>query len=593
MLKITKLFGICLITLILSSCGGSSGDTATAPATESTSSQLAKSVKLTGYAGLSLAQPKITDGTQTALLNKVFDWFTDSIMPKAYAQSTVQCNYDLLKLAGVATDGTLTKLPVTAGADDCTTGFIDMYDGTRYILLTASGIYKDGLTCNLVLINKADGNLYCVGERSRSIYKISGADSWKSYEKLQISDDGNYMYLEADSTVFDQNGQVTGIKTKLLRFDLTNDAKGPIASTLVEGIQQSWLNNTFGYNTDSEGFSIKGYQGLNNGDVSILYQRYISTAGTWANKLNAFYYAFKPDGTYDRIKFDDTAINTALTAAYRAATNNNAWGGGGNTQMNWYDISCFFKDSADDNSFIFTIPYYYGYMLPNSTWQSGVQAVIFKGTKPIAGSATIDISTLRSDSAICSESSSMAGPAMTNAGSSRPSKVGNSFYALQTSSGWDAGTSQWSQKTYLVSNKLDGSADVKKLVSNGNTWMGSRKIYTSKNYLFLKSPSTGTAWTSNSQPGDNLWRIDPNATFNPLINGELNPLDYQVVINATEYISIAKIATTSLDNKAKLTGRDLNDPDLAKIIGDIDEAGLFTKAAAANKDLQPVSIVKL
>jgi hypothetical protein len=398
------------------------------------------------------------------------------------------------------------------------------------------------------------------------------------------------MYLEADSTVFDQNGQVTGIKTKLLRFDLTNDAKGPIASTLVEGIQQSWLNNTFGYNTDSEGFSIKGYQGLNNGDVSILYQRYISTAGTWANKLNAFYYAFKPDGTYDRIKFDDTAINTALSAAYVAASSG---GWGGQSQLQWYDISCFFKDSADDNSFIFTIPYYYGYMLPNNTWQSGVQAVIFKGTKPVAGATTINISAVRSDSAICSESSSMGGAAMTNAGSSRPSKVGDSYYALQTSSGWDAGTSQWSQKTYLVSNKLDGSADVKKLVSNGNTWMGSRKIYASKNYLFLKSPSTGTAWTSNSQPGDNLWRIDPNATFNPLINGELNPLDYQVVINATEYISIAKIATTSLDNKAKLTGRDLNDPDLAKIIGDIDENGLFTKAAAANKDLQPVSIVKL
>ena len=505
---------------------------------------------------------------------------------------------NLLKLAGVAADGTLTKLPVTAGADDCTTGFIDMYDGTRYILLTASGIYKDGLTCNLVLINKSDGNLYCVGERSRSIYKISGSDSWKSYEKLQISDDGNYMYLETDSTVFDQNGQVTGIKTKLLRFDLSNDATGPVASTLVEGVQQTWLNNTFGYNTDTEGFSIKGYQGLNNGDVAILYQRYISTAGTWANKLNAFYYAFKPDGTYDRIKFDDAAINSALTAAYLAASSG---GWGGQSQLQWYDISCFFKDSADDNSFIFTIPYWYGYQEPATNngmnpgmWRSGVQAVIFKGTKPTSGASKIDITTVRSDSAICSESSGMGGaPAMTNAGGLRPSKVVDTYYALQTSSGWDAGTSQWSQKTYLVSNKLDGSADVKKLVSNGNTWMGSRKIYASKDYLFLKSPSTGTAWTSNSQPGDNLWRIDPKATFNPLINGELNPLDYQVVINATEYISIAKIATTSLDNKAKLTGRDLNDPDLAKIIGDIDEAGLFTKAAAANKDLQPVSIVKL
>jgi hypothetical protein len=371
---------------------------------------------------------------------------------------------------------------------------------------------------------------------------------------------------------------------------LTNDAKGPIASTLVEGIQQSWLNNTFGYNTDSEGFSIKGYQGLNNGDVSILYQRYISTAGTWANKLNAFYYAFKPDGTYDRIKFDDTAINTALSAAYVAASSG---GWGGQSQLQWYDISFFFKDSEDDNSFIFTIPYYYGYMLPNNSWQSGVQAVIFKGTKPVAGATTINISTVRSDSAICSESSSMGGAAMTNAGSSRPSKVGDSYYALQTSSGWDVATTQWTQKTYLASNKFDGSADVRQLVSNGNTWMGARKLYASKDYLFLRSPSTGAAWTSNSQPGDNMWRINPAATLPPLIGGDLNPLDYQVVIDSAEYISITKIATTSLDNKAKLTGRDLNDPDLAKIIGDIDENGLFTKAAAANKDLQPVSIVKL
>jgi hypothetical protein len=89
MLRMIKLFGVCLYAVILSSCGGSASDTATAPATESTSSQLAKSVKLTGYAGLSLAQPKITSGTQTALLNKVFDWFTDSLMPKAYAQSAI------------------------------------------------------------------------------------------------------------------------------------------------------------------------------------------------------------------------------------------------------------------------------------------------------------------------------------------------------------------------------------------------------------------------------------------------------------------------------------------------------------------------
>jgi len=34
-------------------------------------------------------------------------------------------------------------------------------------------------------------------------------------------------------------------------------------------------------------------------------------------------------------------------------------------------------------------------------------------------------------------------------------------------------------------------------------------------------------------------------------------------------------------------------PDLAKLIGDIDAPGLFTKAAAVNTALQPVLIVKL
>lgn len=588
-----KLISLSLITALLCGCGGGGGSSTAAPATESSSSQLAASVKLTGYAGLSLAQAKVSNGTQTASLNKLLNWVTDAVFPKAYAQATAQCNYDLLKLAGVASDGTLEKLAVTTGADDCTTGFIDMYDGAKYILLTASGIYKDGLTCNLVLINKADGNLYCVGERSRSIYKISGADSWKAYEKLQVSDDGNYMFLETDSTVFDQNGQVTGIRTKLLRFDLTDDAKGPISSTLVEGFQQSWLNSTFGYNTDSEGFSIKGYQGLNNGDLAILYQRYISTAGTWAQKLNAFYYTFNADGTYERVKFDDVSINTALTAAYTAATttNQSGWTPTG-SQQNWYDISCFFKDSADANSFVFTIPYWYGYN-SGSQWYSGLKSVIFKGSRPAAGATTMPVSTIRGDSVICAQYSSTGiGATPTAYGSgSRPSKVGDTYYALQSFDGWE--NNSWSQKTYLVANKFDGQPDTKQVISTSNTWTGSRKIYASKDYLFLKSPASGSSWTLSSQPGDNLWRIDPRATLNPLVNNELNPLDYTVVINANQFISITKLATNNSDNIAKLTGRDLSDPDLTKIIGDIDANGLFTKATAVNTTLQPVSIVKL
>ena len=599
---------IAFLCFLLTGCGGGSSSTtaaATAPSAETSSTQLASSVGLKGFSGLSLAQTQSSQGTQTALLEKLFNWATDTLLPKAYAQTAQQCNYDLLKLAGVTANGVLEQLKVTTGADDCTTGFVDMYDGKKYILLTASGIYKDGLTCNLVLINKADGALYCVGEKSRSIYKISGTDSWKAYEKLQVSEDGNFMFLETDSTVFDHNGQVTGIKTKLIRFDMSNDAVGPVSSTLLEGFQQSWLTGSnFGFNAaDFEGFRIKGYQGLNNGDLAILYERSISSSNSWAYKLNAFYYSFNADSTYERVKFDNASINTGLTTSYQAATSSNAgqgsWTGGG-AQLNWYDISCFFKDPTDPNSFVFTIPYYYGYSYQSGAswnWVNGVNAVIFKATKPAAGAATMGATVVRGDTAICSESSSMGGgAAMGAAGSgsgSRPSKIGDKYYAIQTSSGWDSGTNSWGSKTYLVSNKFDGSADVKKLVATSTSWFGSKKLFATKDYLFLKSPADGAAWTFNSQPGDNLWRLDPATDFRLTGAGVLDPRDYLSVISSGESISITKLATDSTSNTPKLTGRKLDDPDLLKIVGDITEAGVFVAGTTVNKALQPVSIVKL
>ena len=587
MLLYLKLTGISVVTALLCACGGGGGSAA-APATETSSSQLAASVKLTGYAGLSLAQAKVSNGTQTASLNKLLNWLTDAVFPKAYAQAAVQCNYDLLKLAGVSSDGTLAKLAVTTGADDCTTGFIDMYDGAKYILLTASGIYKDGLTCNLVLINKADGNLYCVGERSRSIYKISGADSWKAYEKLQVSDDGNYMFLETDSTVFDQNGQITGIKTKLLRFNLTDDKKGPAASTLIEGFQQSWLNGFTGAGaSEYEGFVIKGYQGLNNGDMAILYQRSFGSSTNMSSKLNSFYYSFETDGTYTRVKFDDASINTALNTAVNSGNAGNA-----NNGMHWYDISCFFKDPASSSSFVFTIPYWYYAGGISST--SGMSALILRGTKPAAGATSMPVDMVAYGSAICSESSGMGAAPMTNGNSTRPSKIGNTYYALQSVYGNGGNGGTWGQRYYLVSNSFDGQPDIKKIVSDSSSWWSyGRKLYASKDYLFLQTPATGMAWTDNTQPGDTLVRIDPTATLTLDGSGNLAASSYLSVVGSNEHLSITKVATNKADNNAKVTARDLADVDLTKLVGDIDEAGLFTRATVVNKDLQPISIVKL
>jgi hypothetical protein len=600
----TMLFA-CSVALLVAACGGGSDSvTAVPPATETTGNQLATSVNITGYDSLSLAQlTATTNGTQTAMLPKLLNWLSDALVPKAYAQ-TVQCNYDLLKLAGVDENGGLTQLPVLLSGDDCASGFIDMYDGVKYLMFTASGIYKDGLTCNLVLLSKATGGLFCVGERSRSIYKISGVDSWNAYEKLQVSDNGNYMYLETDSSVFDENGQLTGIKTKLLRFDLSNDDVGPVASTLVEGFQQSWLSTGFTGNTSEyEGFSINGYQGLNNGDVALVYRRSISSGSTWSDKLNAFYYQFAADGTYERLKFDDTQINTLLNAAIsHHVTPGSNWAPSGSASS-WYDISCFFK-TEEDGSFLFTIPYWYNYTYTdgsgNTAYNNGVAALLLKGSTPVAGAQTMSVTQVARQTAICSESSSFGGAAVAVGASQsvRPHKIGNTYYALQSVSGWDANSGNWGSKLYLVGNDFDGTSDVTQLISSDNNWWGSKKLHSSKTFLYLQSGPDGSDWAgygpdSKTQPGDKLWRLNPTATLVLNANGALDSSSYLEVLDAQDSISISKVAAEKVVDDLVLTGRDLGDPDLKKVIIDIDAAGALTRRPATNTSLQPVSIVKL
>jgi hypothetical protein len=171
--KITQIFKVGALALttvtVLTACGGGGGTASVAaPVVESSSNQLAAGVSLTGYSGISLAQVGSDNRTQTAFFKKLFNQTIGKFISVAYAQSATetQCNYDLLKLAGVNEAGELTGLRVTTGEEPCNVGFIDMYDGKKYLLLTASGIYKDGLTCNLVLIQKSSGNMYCIGERS-------------------------------------------------------------------------------------------------------------------------------------------------------------------------------------------------------------------------------------------------------------------------------------------------------------------------------------------------------------------------------------------------------------------------------------------
>jgi hypothetical protein len=591
-----KLINTAVLAASLVACGGGTDVAApvAAPTQETTGNQLAASVAIGQYASVSLAKETVSAGTtQTAGLTKFLNWVAGKIIPNAYAQTADQCNYDLLKLAGVNADGSLDKLNVTTGADDCASGFIDMYDGKRYLLMTASGIYKDGLTCNLVLINKQTGSMYCVGERSRSIYAIANQSNWQAYEKLQVSDSGNYIYLEADSTVFDMNGQITGKKTKLIRFDLTNDEVGPVSSTVVEGFQQSWLSGMYeNGNSEYEGFSIKGFQALNGGDLAMLYERWISTGQTWSSKLNGHYYTFDSAGKYTRVPFDGAAIGRAVDAA-------NAQKSSGYTNSiaasNWYNISCFFKDETDSNSFLFTVPYYW-YSNANNTWNNGTSSVILKGSKPAAADTTMPVAVVTGDSAICA-SDSYAAPGMGGGTSLRPSKIGDTYYALQTVYGnyMVNGSMRWGQRLYLVGNKFDGAADTQKLVSASNEWWGgSNQLYATKTKLIIQLPPdwSGVAPDDRNQPGNRLWLLDPNATFT-YTDGTVNSSTYNEIIATTDYLSISKMTTSPLTEEFSFTARDLGDDDLKKLIVEVDSAGTVSRKPGTTQSLEAISVIKL
>lgn len=592
-LNLLSLSSLIALSTLLSGCGGG-GTEAAAPAQETTGNQLAASVAIAQYASVSLAKETASDGaTQTAGLTKLLNWVAGKIIPNAYAQTAGQCNYDLLKLAGVNADGSLDKLNVTTGTDDCASGFIDMYDGKRYLLMTASGIYKDGLTCNLVLINKQTGSMYCVGEKSRSIYSIANQSNWQAYEKLQVSDSGNYIYLETDSTVFDMNGQITGKKTKLIRFDLTNDEVGPVSSTVVEGFQKSWLNDMYGSgNSEWEGFSIKGFQALNGGDLAMLYERWISTGSSWSSKLNGHYYTFDSAGKYTRVPFDGAAIGQAVDAAN--AQKSSGYTGSINA-ANWYNISCFFKDETDSNSFLFTVPYYW-YNNANGTWNNGTSSVILRGSKPAPADTTMPVTVVTGDSAICANNIYGAMPGMGGT-SLRPSKIGDTYYALQSVHGnYNVnGVSQWGTRLYLVGNKFDGAADTQKLVSASNQWWGgSNQLYATKTKLIIQLPPdwSGVAPDDRRQPGNRLWLLDPNANFT-YTNDSIDSSTYSEVIATTDYLSISKMTTSPLTEEFSFTARDLADDDLKKLIVEVDSAGTVSRKPGTNQSLEAISVIKL
>ena len=512
------------------------------------------------------------------------------LISPAYAANT--CGTDAYKLVGVNADGTSTPIQVTSGADQCGVGFRSMFDAGNYILLTGDSIYKDDLTCNLVFLNKSSGELFCVGETVPAKYDILGQTSWKNYARLQLSSDKKYLFLEAAAVIFDSNNQITGKKTKIMRFDLSDNTKGPQGTILVEGFQNSWLSSGFtGDNSQFEGFDVQTYAGLDNGDAMIIYNRYVyNTGGSMAggtgsgslSRHNTFYYRFADDSTYTRLEVD---IDKATTLVQNELNTNTGGTGSNNTYTaaNIYNIPCYFKSSSNKDKFYFAIPYYFWDQ--SGSGQGYQKSLIVSAVRPSASATKLDVNRYTT-TRLCGNSWGQTASFQV---------INNGYYAIDTNWVWNPTTNTGGSVTTLIKKDFGFANetpvdDVIYTISADTSWSGGKQFFVSKDYMYIKSPPT--TWSMISTPGDALDRYDP-ATFN-----NTRAVGYQLgsalpILASSDNISVQSIASTASDNVLKVVGRKTDDADLVKVYGTISELGVLAWAAQQSTTYSPVTIVKL
>lgn len=647
-----KSFSLALLTTLtaitLVGCGGGGGGSSATPLTPATqapaastgpatnasdiSTELAGKVAIGGYSTLSIAAVNGgTVKTTASIFNKFKTILASFFIKPAIAQSTNTCQTDAYKLVGVGSDGSLTPLPVTQGADACNVGFREMFDAGSYILLTGEGIYKNDLTCNLVFLQKSTGNLFCVGENAASRYQIiatTGSGSGPAQtstsvaEKIQtiISVDGatNYVLVNAQSTTFDSNNQISGLKTKLLRFDLTDTAAGPKAAVLQEGYQSGW--STYNSSTEFEYFNLDNYRLATNGDVLTAYYLSVYVPGQTGTANNdsyrrniKYFYDFSADGSEFKVSTlrDNDPVNhvdilTKLNAAMPAQqVNNQGMMGGSSNAITWLNITCMFDSPANTpNGILITVPtqsWVYGtdplgYTV--STWSQS--SSIFRVSRPDNNSGGKPVITFVKPSLLCSNVDAWSG--------NLPQKVGNAWYTMQRSSYWGYESNGgggynyvWGERKSIIGNSLTNTTNnvnddvVFTLPSTGSgnsvTYyygMDNTKIKGSKDYLYLLKQSSGYMPGVATSNGIEISRFKPDDQTS---GRQLTGID--TIIPSSQRLSVSAFTTSKKDNIVEFVGRDMNSDDLDKVYGTISEDGVYTPKNITTTKYSTIAIVKL
>lgn len=655
-----KIVAVTLITstLLVACGGGSSTNTATpltsssaapvasvAAGTDSTGAstgsptELANSVNVNGYQSLSIAATTTSTLRTASVFDRLGSMLAGLFIKPAYAQTAGRCTTDAYKLVGIKDDGSYEPLSVTtSGTDSCNVGFREMFDLGSYILLTGEGIYKEDQTCNLVFLQKDTGALYCVGETLPSRYRIAASSSSNSCttpsasmtcsnsEKVQtiLDADGvtsKYVLLNAQSTTFDSNNQISGLKTKLLRFDLTDTTNGPKAAVLLEGYQQGWSNYTTA--SEFEYFNLGNYRIAQNGDVLASYQRSFwssftsNASGAYRSNLK-YYYNFTNGGSdfnsgnlreEESIPLFNNAL-ASLTANQPTATNVS---GTASTQTvsSLSQISCMFDAPNNEGGVLITLPINtwisgYNSVTQTSYSQWGSSSSLFRVTAPTSSSSGKPVISFVKPTLLCSNGSNTG---MYYGGDNAPQKIGDTWYTMQSagaySYSWNNGSPAYSynQKTSVIGNSLlatagnvnddsvfvipASSSETSGIYFWGTNTMSASKIRAAKDYLYLLSPGQTSA-PSATGTGMEIYRFKPaDQTTGSVITNIVK------LVDEARKFTITAFTTNKKDNTVDFVARDISSDDIDKVYGNISEAGVYSGTVINNSKYSTVAIVKM
>ena len=251
--SIFKLLFFSFTLVLIISCGGGGGSSSSTSSSSTTSSSdgsvAVTSIEVTNIESIGL----VSQSASIASVSKFLEHLRNLIgIRSAYAVST-SCSSNLMKLVGI--DSNKSKKEFNLTSSTASSGICELADIGKYLATTNYGIYKNSKLCNLVLIKKSDGKLYCYQEDIPANYSLSVSNSF--YGNLQITPNENYAYLLVTSGITTANAQkINGYtqSVRLFRFDLSSTT--PLIDLIAD--------------YDSTNYTaILGFKALNNGNVAI------------------------------------------------------------------------------------------------------------------------------------------------------------------------------------------------------------------------------------------------------------------------------------------------------------------------------------